>query len=163
MVTVSRSAQSSVALNFSRDSAAWCEESPGRITVASAIANTPIGNSTRRSAAYIQVTLPTMRKDAMIVSSSSDTCATEEPKIPGSIRRAMRFTPSCARSKRGRGRSRSACMAGKSATSCTMPATNTPAASTRWGRSKCGATTPAATIMTTLSSTWLKAGMANRP
>ncbi len=39
----------------------------------------------------------------MIVSSSSDTCATEEPKMPGSISRPMRRTPSCARLKRGRG------------------------------------------------------------
>ena len=99
----------------------------------------------------------------MTVSSSSDTCATEEPKMPGSISRAMRRTPSRARSKRGRGRSPSACSAGNWATSCTTPATKTPIASTRPGFGKYGATTPAATIMTTLSSVWLSAGTAKRP
>ena len=48
--TVSRSAQSSVALNRSGDCAAWCAARPGRITVASAMLKTPSGNSMRRSA-----------------------------------------------------------------------------------------------------------------
>ncbi len=50
MVSVKRSAQSSVVLNFSGDFSEWWEDSPGRITVASAIENTPSGNSTSRSA-----------------------------------------------------------------------------------------------------------------
>ncbi len=60
--------------------------------------------------------------------------------MPGSIRRPMRRTPSRARSKRGRGRSPSACSAGNWATSCTTPATKTPIASTRPGFAKYGAT-----------------------
>ena len=48
--TVRRSAQSSVELKCCGDFSTWCADRPGRITVASAIEKTPIGNSTSRSA-----------------------------------------------------------------------------------------------------------------
>ncbi len=46
----SRTAQASVAENSSGDFLACCEDRLGRITVASAMLNTPSGNSTSRSA-----------------------------------------------------------------------------------------------------------------
>jgi len=48
--STSRSAQSSVPENCAADFDAWCAERPGRITVASAMLNTPSGNSISRSA-----------------------------------------------------------------------------------------------------------------
>jgi putative peptidoglycan lipid II flippase len=47
--------------------------------------NTPSGNSTSRSEKYNQLMLPAARNDAINVSSRMLICATDEPKIAGSI------------------------------------------------------------------------------
>ena len=47
--------------------------------------------------------LPAIRNDAISVSSRMLICATEEPKIAGTMSFRIRRTPSCASRKRGRG------------------------------------------------------------
>ena len=159
----SRSAQSRVSENAADDAAACWRDRCGRMTVASAIPSTPRGNSTIRSEKYSQDTLPVTRNDAITVSTSRLIWETETPNTAGRISEITRATPSWARRRRGRTSIPSAARKGSWNASWTMPAASTPHASATTGTSSTGASQSAAPMRQTLSSTGVKAGIANRP
>ena len=107
--------------------------------------------------------LPVVRNEATHDPSSSEIWATDEPKMPGSIRRATRATPSSSAAQRGAVRRPRVRRPRNWATNCTTPATNTPMASTVPGEAERGASQAANAIMIRLSSTGLKAAVPKRP
>ena len=68
--TITRKAQSIMALNSSLDFCACLADKDGKITVATAIPIKPKGNSVKRSAVYNHDTEPEIKKDAKIVSNN---------------------------------------------------------------------------------------------
>ncbi len=82
--------------------------------------------------------------------------------IAGPISLAMRRTASCCRFQRGSRSTRSRRSGGICTITCSTPPTNTPIASATAGRSKCGDTHAANTIITTLRMTDVNAGSAKR-
>ena len=95
--------------------------------------------------------------------SSTLICATDEPKIAGSISRVTRRTPSCCSPHFGRGRARMRIRNGTWKSSWHSPATNTAYARAIPGSSSRGDSQTAPQISTTLSMTGVNAGTPKRP
>ena len=90
-------------------------------------------------------------------------CATDTPKIAGSMSLNTRATPSCPRLSLGRGNNPSRARNGSWNRSCATPAINTPQASAITGLCMRGASHSAAPIIDRFSSTGVKAAAAKRP
>ena len=84
-----------------------------------------MGNSIKRLPKLSQLTAPSAISVARLVLSSRLICATDDPRITGSISRTMRFTRGSRGFQRGRGSSRSASSDGSCDPSCSTPAANT--------------------------------------
>ena len=107
--------------------------------------------------------LPTGSSDAMMPDSSTLICATDEPKIAGTIKRNARRTPSCCGRHRGLGNARICARKGSWNSSWARPATKIAYASAMIGWSRSGAAQTAAAISTTLRITGVNAGTPKRP
>ena len=123
-----RKAQSRVLLKAVLSLPVCSADRLGKITVASAIPNTPRGNSTSLSEKYSQEILPVCRNEAMTVSTSRFTWVTEAANRVGIIRVMILPTPSLSRLNLGSGNNLSLNRNGNWNSSCTRPARNTPQA-----------------------------------
>ena len=159
-----RKAQSRVLLKAALSLPVCSAERLGRMTVASAMPNTPRGNSTSLSEKYSQEILPVSRKEAIAVSTSRLIWLTETANRVGIISVIILPTPSRSRLNLGSGNSLSLSRNGNWNSNCATPAINTPQASatTRCSGGKYGVSHKAQPISDRLSNTGVNAGTAKR-
>ncbi len=140
----------------------WCLASEGSRTVPSATPSIALGNSISRSAKVIQEMRPSPSAAASWVLISAEICAAETPITAGPIAESTRRTPSSRQSKRSVGSIPIFARGPICSASCATPPIRTPQASAFTGGSQYGARNTAAPMIERLSSTGVKAGIANR-
>ncbi len=162
IISVVRSPQSSAREKPAWSVLTWWRDSVGRITVPSAMPNTPSGSSRKRSACDSQVCEPTNSSAAITVSSSRLICATDEPNRVGTISRITLRTSGCCQPHFGSVSRSSPRSAGSWNSSCSRPAAITAQPSAVIGTVSRGASHSAPAIMQRLRITGVNAGMPNR-
>ncbi len=163
----SRSVADSVVLSRGMSFATAARDNAGRLTVASATPNTPIGSCMMRNAYHSHDTLPCWSRLAIWVLTSRLSWVAASPIVAGTMSVATRRTPGCQVGRSKRSRKPSDARAGSWKPNWSSPPSSTPIAMARiagWPSAvQAGISATPNTIMPRLSMVGASAGTANRP